>query len=147
MKETEGDKRGKLIRESLVFQVKLIADGMRDFALVPVSIVATIIGVIRGGDTPDREFQRVIELGRRSEQWINLFGQHEPIKEAGRAGSIDMLLTQAEDVVREQVKEGGLTEPASRAITKALTAAHEKVRGEDWDNDNREEDRDRGVDI
>ena len=136
MKETERDKRGKLIRESLVFQVKLIADGIRDFALVPVSLIATIIGVIRGGDTPEREFHRVIELGRRSEQWINLFGQHEPIKEAGRAGSIDMLLTHAEDVLREQVKEGGLTESASQAITTALNAAHDKARGEDSDLEN-----------
>ena len=128
MKETEGDKRGTLIRESLVFQLKLIADGLRDFALVPISLVATLVGVIRGGDEPEREFERVIELGRSSEQWINLFGQHEPIKEAGRAGSIDMLLTNAEEVVRDQVKSGEISESASRAINKALTAAHDKAR-------------------
>lgn len=145
MKETEGDKRGTLIRESLVFQLKLIADGVRDFALVPISLVATMVGVIRGGDEPEREFERVIELGRRSEQWINLFGQHEPIKEAGKAGSIDMLLTNAEEVVRDQVKSGGISESASRAINKALSAAHEKARSRDPQNGAPRSDRD--VDI
>ena len=128
MKETENNKRGQLVRTSLVFQLKLIADGMRDFALVPVSLVATLIGLIRGGSQPEREFESVIDLGRQTERWINLFGQHEPIEQAGSAGSIDMLLTRAEEVVREQAREGGISESASRAVTRAITAAHDKAR-------------------
>jgi hypothetical protein len=142
MKKTEGDKRGTLIRESLVFQLKLIADGFRDFALLPISLVATLVGVIRGGEEPEREFERVLDLGRSSEQWINLFGQHEPIKEAGRAGSIDMLLTNAEEVVRDQVKSGGITESASRAVNKALAAAHDKARNRDPQNKTTDPERD-----
>ena len=145
MKKTEGDKRGTLIRESLVFQLKLIADGFRDFALVPISLVATLVGVLRGGEEPEREFERVLELGRSSEQWINLFGQHEPIKEAGRVGSIDMLLTNAEEVVRDQVKSGGITESASRAVNKALAAAQEKVR--DVDPEDAKSKSERDIDI
>ncbi len=145
MKETDSTTRSTLIRESLVFQVKLIADGFRDFALVPVSLIATVLGLIRGGEGQDREFRRVIELGRQSEQWINLFGQHEPIEQAGRAGSIDMLLTHAEDVVREQVSEGGISEKASRAIERALTAAHDKARQSELDS--RSEAGERGTDI
>ena len=128
MKETESTGRGALIRESLIFQLKLIADGFRDFALVPVSLFATLAGLIRGGEEPGREFNKVIELGRKSEQWINLFGQHEPLTRAGQAGSIDMLLTRAEEVVREQVRQGGISETASRALDRALTAAHDKAR-------------------
>jgi len=127
MKETQSTKRGKLIRETLVFQVKLLADGFRDFALVPVSLLASLAGLVRGGEEPDREFQSVLELGRQTEQWINLFGQHEPIKQAGPAGSIDMLLTRAEEVVREQAREGGISDSASRAVTRALQAVHEKA--------------------
>lgn len=134
MKETGNNKRSKLVRESLVFQLKLIADGFRDFALVPVSIIATLVGLLRGGAEPEREFRNVIELGRQSEQWINLFGQHEPIEQAGRAGSIDMLLTKAEEVVREQAREGGITESASRAVNRALSAAREKARQREEDN-------------
>ena len=107
MKETDKEKRNALVRETLILQLKLVADGFRDFALVPVSLFATLAGLIRGGQEPDREFRKVIALGRQSEQWINLFGQHEPIEQAGPVGSIDLLLTRAEEVVREQAKEGG----------------------------------------
>ena len=128
MKETDSPPRSTLLRESLIFQLKLIADGIRDFALVPISLIATAVGLVRGGEGQDREFRRVIELGKQSEQWINLFGQHEPIEKAGKAGSIDLLLTKAEEVVREQVKEGGISAKASQAIEKALTAARDKAR-------------------
>ncbi len=128
MKEVESQKRGKLIRESVIFQLKLLADGVRDLVLLPISLIATLVGVLRGGAEPDREFRQVIELGRQSERWINLFGQHEPIEEAGRVGSIDLLLTRAEEVVREQAKEGGISDAASKAIGRALSAAHNKAR-------------------
>ena len=120
----EPNTRGALMRESLIFQLKLLADGARDVVLVPVSLVATLAGLLRGGDEPDQEFRRVMQLGRKTEQWINLFGTHEPLQEAGQAGSIDLLLTRAEEVVRQQTREGGITESASKAITRALDAAH-----------------------
>ena len=128
MKHLESQKRGALIREAVIFQLKLLTDGVRDLVLLPISLIATLVGVLRGGNEPDREFRQVIELGRQSEQWINLFGQHEPIEEAGRAGSIDLLLTRAEEVVREQAKEGGISDAASKAIGRALSAAHDKAR-------------------
>ena len=124
MQQTKPNTRGNLIRDSLIFQLKLLADGARDVALVPISLVATLVGLLRGGEEPDQEFRRVLDLGRQSEQWINLFGSHEPIARAGNVGSIDMLLTRAEEVVREQARQGGITESASKAITRALDAAH-----------------------
>ena len=128
MTESTSGKRGALVRESLVFQVKLIADGMRDFILVPISLAATAIGLLRSGEDPETEFQRVIDLGIKSERWINLFGQHDPLEEAGSAGSIDLLLTRAEEVVRQQAKDGGVSEGASEAIQRSLEKAHKSVR-------------------
>lgn len=129
MNKAKTGSRGSLVRDSLVFQLKLLVDGTRDFMLVPVALVATLVGLLRGGTDPGREFRRVLDLGRQSEQWINLFGQHDPISEAGQAGSIDMLLTRAEQVVREQARAGAVSESASRAIEKALDRAHGSVRG------------------
>lgn len=128
MTEPTQSKRTALVRESLLFQVKLLADGFRDFMLVPVSLVATLVGLLRSADDPEQEFNRVLELGRQSEQWINLFGQHEPIQQAGSAGSIDRLVTRAEEVVREQVRRGDVSESASSAIERALASLHTRVR-------------------
>jgi len=96
----------QLIREAATFQLKLLADGIRDAILIPVSMVAAIVGFLRGGDEPDREFKRVLELGRRSERWINLFGQHDPLEVENPIGTIDKVLEQAEAVVVEQYKKG-----------------------------------------
>ena len=66
MSENNTSKRGELVRTSFVFQLKLMADGMRDLVLVPVSLVATLIGLLKGGDEPDREFKQVIEIRKVS---------------------------------------------------------------------------------
>jgi hypothetical protein len=44
-----------------------------------------------------------------------------------------MLLTRAEEVVREQVREGGISETASRAVNRALSAAREQAMQRDAD--------------
>ena len=57
MSESSETPRWDLVRSSLLFQLKLLADGMRDFLLVPVSIVATIVGGVLGAALPDRPIQ------------------------------------------------------------------------------------------
>ena len=90
MDERNESERARLFREALVFQVKLMADGLRDLVLVPVSLFAALVGLLRGGDQADREFRQVLDLGRRTERWINLFGNHEPA--GGEGQSLDQLL-------------------------------------------------------
>ena len=86
-------------------QIKLLADGMRDAMLIPISLVAAIVGLLRGGDEPEREFRRVIKLGLRSERWINLFGHHRPLSKVHPAKSLDEVLEQAEAVVIGQIRK------------------------------------------
>ena len=112
--------RVELIRESAVLQLKLLADGLRDAALIPVSLLATLVGLVRGGDEPDREYRKVIKLGRRSERWINLFGQQRPLGKSHPAGSLDTILGQVEEVVKEQYKKGRTTAETRAAIREAL---------------------------
>jgi hypothetical protein len=130
MTEPIQSSRTELIRESAIFQLKLLADGIRDAVLIPVALVATIIGVLRGGDEPDREFRRVIELGVDSERWINLFNHHEPLDSAG---SIDDILSRVETVVKEQYRKGNTTDGGKEAIDRAIEDAHKAAR-QDADN-------------
>ena len=69
--------RMELIWEASVFQLKLAVDGIRDIILVPISIVATLLGLIAGGDDPRQYFRKVLRFGRQTENWINLFGGRE----------------------------------------------------------------------
>lgn len=129
MSEPERSKRGELVREVLLFQLKLMVDGIRDLVLMPVSLIAAAFGLIRSEQNPDKEFNRVLEAGRQSEQWINLFGAHDPIAEAGDAGSIDRLVTRAETVVRQQVASGRVSDSAADAIGQVLAKLHDKAQG------------------
>lgn len=73
----EGMTRAELLWRLLVFQLKLVMDGLRDIALVPVSLIAGVIGIVRGGPDADRPFEDVLQFGRRTESWINLFGHQQ----------------------------------------------------------------------
>ena len=133
MQDRNESPRTRLFRDAAVFQLKLMADGLRDLVLVPVSLVAALAGWLRGGTQPDREFRQVLEAGRKTERWINLFGTHEPDEHERQ--SLDQLLDRAERVVREQARQGTITENASKAIGRALDAAQEaaaKPHGAGW---------------
>lgn len=105
MDPTSRNPRFELAREAAILQIKLLADGLRDAFLIPISIVATLIGLMRGGEDCDREYRRVIKLGRRSERWINLFGHERPLGRSHPAGSMDTLLDQVESAVLEKYQK------------------------------------------
>jgi len=106
MNQSPKSNRNDLLREVSVLQLKLLADGFRDAALIPISLFAALIGLIRGGEEPDREYRRVIKLGRRSERWINLFGHQKPLGKTHPARSIDHVIDQVETVIVDQYKKG-----------------------------------------
>jgi len=120
MKPPSQHPRTDLFRNTVIFQLKLLADGVRDAVLIPVSMVAALIGLLRGGGDCDREFSRVVDLGRRSERWINLFGNHSPAESDHPAGTMDSILDQVETVVREQYRKGRNETDTRAAVRKAL---------------------------
>jgi hypothetical protein len=120
MNKEKSNPRFDLIRDTAVLQLKLVADGFRDAMLIPISIVAAFIGLLRGGQDCDREFRRVIELGRRSERWINLFGHQPPLGTEHPAGSMDIILSQVEAIVLEQYKKGKSASETRSAVRKAM---------------------------
>ena len=106
MQTARRNPRIELIREAAVLQIKLLVDGLRDAILIPLSLFAALIGVLRGGADCDREYRRVLKMGRRSERWINLFGHERPLGNDRVRGSMDSILDQVESVVKEQYKRG-----------------------------------------
>jgi len=116
MSETPANARADLIRQMVVLQLKLLVDGIRDAALIPISLIAALLGLIRGGPDIDRELNTVLDFGRQSERWINLFGNHPP------AGSLDSLLQQVETVITEQYRKGRTVEEAKAAVKEAMDA-------------------------
>jgi len=128
MDKTDTSKRGELIRNTVVFQLKLMADGFRDLVLIPVSFFAAVIGLLRGGDEPEKEFNQVIDIGRQSEQWINLFGNHDVPDSTNMATSIDVVFSKVEEVLKQQYKTDGTSKSTQTEIDEALQTAHDQAR-------------------
>lgn len=109
--------RSRLVRDVVVFQVKLLFDGVRDFLFSPLSIAAGLIGLAFGGRDPGLAFRRLLALGRSSDRWINLFGEY-PAGRASGTGSVDTMIDDLEDALRRDYAEGGIT-ARSRATVEA----------------------------
>lgn len=95
--------------------------------LLPVSLVATVVGLLRGGDEPEREFNQVIEFGRGTEQWINLFGNHDNQDDANSVDSIDAIFSKVEKTLKQQYQAGQTSESVQAEIDEALQAAHSEA--------------------
>lgn len=113
--------RWKLIRDVAVFQLKLFLDGLRDVLLVPVSLGIAALDLLGVGPRPGRQFYDLLRAGRKSEEWIDLFGASEerdalPSPDEG----MDSLVHRMERLVVREYERGGITASAKRAVDRAL---------------------------
>lgn len=104
-----------VIRDMLVFQVKLIVDGILDLLLLPVSLVVGLISLIGPGPKSGSEFYEFMRIGRRGERWINLFGAVE--RKHGLATDADEFATKDLDDLVSRVESFLVDEYRNRGIT------------------------------
>jgi hypothetical protein len=64
------------LRHLVFFQLKLAMDALRDFALSPISILVFLVDAVRQPSFEDSLYLRLMKLGRRSDQIINLFDEY-----------------------------------------------------------------------
>ncbi|MEQ9570261.1 MAG: hypothetical protein RLN75_08745 [Longimicrobiales bacterium] len=110
-------KRSVMLRDLVIFLVKLAIDGLKDLALMNLALGAALLDLISGGGTRPRLFYSVLRLSERFDLWLNLNGAMEKM-ESGEAGDdglfgastagSDTLLGKIEELVR------GGDEPRSR---------------------------------
>ena len=127
-----------LLRDVGVLQVKLIVDGLRDLLLVPASLIAGLISLLKTSNgRPGTEFYELVSVGKQSERWINLFGalRNAPpeVRPQDRFGNMDMddLVARVEGFVVAEYQRGGVTAQAKARIDQALaTMRRKKPEGE-----------------
>jgi hypothetical protein len=86
---------GQAFRHLLVFQTKLLADALRDLILSPISVLVFFIDAIRKPSLEDSLYLKLMLVGRRSDQMINLFDEH---KDAGHF-TVDQAIEEVEELV------------------------------------------------
>ncbi|HUP53192.1 MAG TPA: hypothetical protein VM198_11995 [Longimicrobiales bacterium] len=96
------------MRDFAIFQLKLALDGLKDFVIFNVSIVAIVLDFISGRGQRPRLFYSVVRGSERFDKWLNLHGVMERLDEgdtsdgffgASEAGA-DTLIGQIEKLVR-----------------------------------------------
>jgi hypothetical protein len=122
------EKQGRwiVIRDMLVFQFKLIVDGILDLVLLPVSLVVGLISLIGPGPKSGAEFYEFMRIGRRGERWINLFGAVErkqgPATDAGEFATRDLddLVSRVESFLVDEYRNRGITAQTKQRLDAAL---------------------------
>lgn len=97
--------KGELIRDAVVFQFKLLVDGVRDFVLIPVSFAAAILSFLKPGSAAGREFYDVVAFGKTTEKKINLFAAADKVEANARADDLpdlDSLISDVEAFARRE---------------------------------------------
>ncbi len=66
--------RAVTIRDFLIFQIKLILDGLKDVVLMSVSAAAVVLDIVSGAGHRPRLFYSVLRISERFDLWLNLNG-------------------------------------------------------------------------
>jgi hypothetical protein len=100
-----GKTRWVILRDLVIFQIKLMLDGAKDVVLAPLSICAAVLDLFFPGSRPGRRFYAVMRLGEKYDRWLSLFAAaykadalSDGLFGASRAGA-DSMLGKLEKVV------------------------------------------------
>ncbi|MDQ3555375.1 MAG: hypothetical protein M3409_01160 [Gemmatimonadota bacterium] len=66
--------KGVIVRDLLIFQLKLWMDGLKDVVLAPVSVGAALFDLVLGPSAKGLRLYRVMRVGERFDLRLNLFG-------------------------------------------------------------------------
>lgn len=80
MPELKSPESRVLLRDLLIFQLKLGLDGIKDVVLSPLSIIAAIADIVLGPPASGPRLYRVLRIGERFDLWLNLY---RPAEDAG----------------------------------------------------------------
>lgn len=123
------NQRNGFLRDAVVFQGKLLFDGLRDLVLMPVALIATVADVISREEPHGRRFYDVVHFGKQTENWINLFGAAERAPETDTprptmdGPSLDDFVDEFEQKLRSEHEKGDLSASAKEAFERIAEAA------------------------
>lgn len=135
--------KSELIRDALVFQFKLLVDGIRDFILIPVSFGAAIISLLKPGNRAGTEFYDVVAFGRTTEKKINLFSVADKVgvdPVAEEIPDLDTLVGEFEAFVKKEYAGDRFA-----AARERLSKLRESVGDQKLDTDSTDNDPDKNI--
>jgi hypothetical protein len=116
------DDHWKFLRDVFVFQLKMLLDNLRDFALMPVSLVAAAIDLFFKGERQGSLFYQVLRWGAHSEEVIDVYSaihaQGRP--EVNPNYTVDAVIARLEGVLIRECEKGGTAASIKAAMDRAI---------------------------
>jgi len=128
---TETNDRWTFLRDVLVFQVKMLADNLRGFALMPVSLGAALLDLLSKGEREGALFYKVLRWGAHGEKIIGVYsalerdGPGQPAE--GPDFTIDAVVARLERVVVRECEKGGTAATIKAAMDRAIDQLHNET--------------------
>jgi hypothetical protein len=125
--------RWKFLRDVVVFQLKMFLDNVRDFALMPISLVAAIIDLVSRGEREGALFYRVLKWGLHSEAVIDVYSAIEHHEKGdfsiSRDYTVDGVIARLEGVLVRECEKGGTAASIKAAMDRAIDQLHAETSG------------------
>ena len=124
--------RWRFLRDVMVFQLKLLLDNLRDFALVPISLVAALIDLVYKGEREGALFYKVLRWGAHSEEVIDVYSaieDHPPDRfKVNPDYTVDAVIARLEGVVVREYEKGGTAASIKAALDRAIDQLHRETK-------------------
>ena len=119
------------LRDVLVFQFKMLLDNLRDFALMPVSLVAAAIDLFFKGEKQGSLFYQVLRWGAHSEEVINVYSaiQAHWRPEVNPNYTVDAVIARLEGVLVRECEKGGTAASIKAAMDRTISQIQVETSG------------------
>ncbi len=119
--EGNKDDHWPFLRDVIVFQLKMLLDNVRDFALMPISLAAAVIDLLFRGERQGSLFYQVLRWGKHSEQVIDVYSAVEtPGSEINHEYTLDAVIARLEGVLARECEKGGTAASVKTAMDRAI---------------------------
>lgn len=125
--------RWRFLRDVVVFQLKMLLDNVRDFALMPISLVAALIDLVSKGEREGALFYKVLRWGSHSEEVIDVYSAIEHHEKSDFKVSpvytVDGVIARLEGVLVRECEKGGTAASIKAAMDRAIDQLHAETSG------------------
>jgi hypothetical protein len=127
----DSNERWRFLRDVLVFELKMLLDNLRDFALMPLSLGAALCDLIVRGEREGALFYRVLKWAAHSEDVIDVYSA---IENHGRGKidpkyTVDAVVARLEGVLVRECEKGGTAASVKAAMDRAIDQLHRETSG------------------
>ena len=126
----DSEARWRFLRDVLVFQLKMLLDNVRDFALMPISLIAAVIDLGFKTDRQGGLFYRVLRWGSHSEEVIDVYSsiKHETGDfKINPSYTVDGVIARLENVLVRECEKGGTAASIKSAMDRTFDQIHRET--------------------